>query len=397
MKILYIATSFPEPSKGATIYTDLAEALHEAGHEITVAVSEQSKNQKNTDLGTERGFSVLRVVTGNYYDVNLLEKGITSLKIPILMKKYIRQYLKNKKFDVVLFESPPTTNVDLIEWAKKEFDCPAYLMLKDIFPQNALDLGIMTKRNPIYYYFLSKEKKLYKVANIIGVMSEANKKYLLENNQIDENKLELFPNTKKLVETVPTHNYEMRNKLNIPSDATLFLFGGNMGKPQNIKLLSQAIIEFQNDSEVFFLFVGRGTERKRLEETIKQYNISNALVLDNLPRNEYEKITVESDVGLIMLDPNFTIPNFPSRILSYMEYGKPVLAATDEISDIGDLIVNGRFGRWVSGKDEKAFYEAINEFKSLDLRNEMASNSRKVVEEQFNLNMSVKILENHFS
>lgn len=397
MKILYIATSFPEPSKGATIYTDLAEALHEAGHEITVAVSEQSKNKINTELGMERGFSVLRIVTGNYYDVNFLEKGITSLKIPILMKKYIRKYLKDQKFDFILFESPPTTNVDLIEWAKKEFKCPAYLMLKDIFPQNAVDLGIFTKRNPIYHYFLFKEKKLYDVADKIGVMSEANKKYLLQHNHINEMKIELFPNTKKLIKTIPTHNNEMRNRLNIPNNVTVFLFGGNMGKPQNINLLSRAIIQFQNDSEVFFLFVGRGTERKHIEETISKYNITNALVLDNLPRNEYDKITVESDVGLIMLDPNFTIPNYPSRILSYMEFGKPVLAATDEVTDIGKLIIDGNFGKWVNGNDTKAFYEAINDLKSIDLRNKMATNSRRVVEEQFNLNKSVKILENHFS
>ncbi|MBM7706087.1 glycosyltransferase involved in cell wall biosynthesis [Chryseomicrobium aureum] len=397
MKILYIATSFPEPSKGATIYTDLAEALHEAGHEITVAVSEQSKNKINTELGMERGFSVLRIVTGNYYDVNFLEKGITSLKIPILMKKYIRKYLKDQKFDFILFESPPTTNVDLIDWVKKEFKCPAYLMLKDIFPQNAVDLGIFTKRNPIYHYFLFKEKKLYDVADKIGVMSEANKKYLLQHNHINEMKIELFPNTKKLIKTIPTHNNEMRNRLNIPNNVTLFLFGGNMGKPQNINLLSRAIIQFQNDSEVFFLFVGRGTERKHIEETISKYNITNAHVLDNLPRNEYDKITVESDVGLIMLDPNFTIPNYPSRILSYMEFGKPVLAATDEVTDIGKLIIDGNFGKWVNGNDEKAFYEAINELKSIDLRNKMATNSRKVVEEQFNLNKSVKILENLFS
>lgn len=397
MKILYIATSFPEPSKGATIYTDLAEALHEAGHEITVAVSEQSKNKINTELGMERGFSVLRIVTGNYYDVNFLEKGITSLKIPILMKKYIRKYLKDEKFDFILFESPPTTNVDLIDWAKKEFKCPAYLMLKDIFPQNAVDLGIFTKRNPIYHYFLFKEKKLYDVADKIGVMSEANKKYLLQHNHINEMKIELFPNTKKLIKTIPTHNNEMRNRLNIPNNVTLFLFGGNMGKPQNINLLSRAIIQFQNDSEVFFLFVGRGTERKHIEETISKYNITNAHVLDNLPRNEYDKITVESDVGLIMLDPNFTIPNYPSRILSYMEFGKPVLAATDEVTDIGKLIIDGNFGKWVNGNDAKAFYEAINELKNIDLRNKMATNSRRVVEEQFNLNKSVKILENHFS
>ena len=124
MRILYIATSFPEPNKGATIYTDLAEALHEAGHEITVAVSEQARNLSQTQMKKERGFDVLRVVTGNYYDVGLIEKGITTLRNPTLMKKGISQYLSDRKFDFILYEAPPVTNASLVSWAKIKFQCP---------------------------------------------------------------------------------------------------------------------------------------------------------------------------------------------------------------------------------------------------------------------------------
>ena len=120
MKVLYIATSFPEPNKGATIYTDLAEALYEAGHEITVAVSEQAKNLSRTQMKKERGFDVLRIVTGNYYDVSLIEKGITTLRIPIIMKNEISKYIVNRKFDFILYEAPPVTNASLVAWAKKK-------------------------------------------------------------------------------------------------------------------------------------------------------------------------------------------------------------------------------------------------------------------------------------
>lgn len=397
MKVLYIATSFPEPSKGSTIYTDLAEALHEAGHEVTVAVSEQARNKEHTELSVERGFEVLRVVTGNYYDVGFLEKGITTLRIPLIMKKEIKRYLSGRKFDFVLFEAPPVTNAGLVAWAKKQFRCPAYLMLKDIFPQNAADLGILKKDGIIFSYFKAKEKKLYQTADIIGCMSNANKGYILDHNPwINPKKVEIFPNTKKLTDSVISSSYSMREKLGIPEETCVFLFGGNMGRPQCIDLLCKTILMFQNSKEIFFLFIGRGTDRYKLEDTIRKNIITNALVIENLPREEYEEITKECDVGLIVLDPKFTIPNYPSRILSYMEYGKPVLAATDNVTDINKLIADAGCGEWVWSGDVDSFAEKIKEIAKSDRLTMMGNSGRKYMEQNFNVSHSVKILENHY-
>jgi glycosyltransferase involved in cell wall biosynthesis len=398
LKVLYIATSFPEPTKGATIYTDLAEALHEAGHEIIVAVSEQTRKKRESAMNTERGFEVLRIVTGNYYDVGLLEKGITTLKIPILMRWGIRKHLKNKQFDFILFEAPPVTNAGLVAWAKRLFKCPAYLMLKDIFPQNAVDLGIMRKGGIFYRYFKTKERTLYKVADIIGCMSNANRQYILEHNPwISPAKVEIFPNTKKLVEYKPGNSSIMRDKYKIPKDACVFLFGGNMGRPQCIHLLCNVIEKCKDNEGLFFLFVGRGTDRYKLEQTVKYYNIKNALVIENLPRDEYEEITKECNVGLIVLDPRFTIPNYPSRILSYMEYGKPVLAATDKVSDIKELIVEAGCGEWVWSADSQGFVKKASEMAISDKLTVMGNRGRKYIEENLSLKGSVEILEKHYT
>ncbi|RHW32114.1 glycosyltransferase WbuB [Neobacillus notoginsengisoli] len=398
MKVLYIATSFPEPGKGATIYTDLAEALNEAGHEITVAVSEQAKNKQQTELKMERGFEVLRIVTGNYYDVGFIEKGITTLKIPVLMKKGISKYLGNRKFDFILFESPPVTNAGLVEWAKKKFNCPSYLMLKDIFPQNALDLGIIKEKSLLYSYFKLKEKKLLQVADFIGCMSIANKQYVIKHNPwLDPGKLEIFPNTKKLEGNIIINEFPMRDKLGIPSKACVFLFGGNMGRPQYIELLCEAIKECKDETQLFFLFIGRGTDRHKLEKAIIENDVKNALVIENLPREEYEQITKECDVGLIVLDPRFTIPNYPSRILSYMEYGKPVLAATDRSTDLKELIEDALCGMWVWSGDKESFIKEIKEISKSKSLTAMGQNGREYIEEHFNVRHSVELLENHFN
>lgn len=398
MKILYIATSFPEPHKGATIYTDLAEALNEAGHEITVAVSEQPKNLGQTSLKKERGFDVLRVVTGNYYDVGLIEKGITTLIIPFKMRQGISKYLGDEKFDFILYEAPPVTNANLVIWAKEKFNCPSYLMLKDIFPQNAVDIGVMKKNSPLYKFFVRKEKQLYASASIIGCMSEANKKYILEHNAfVDPNKVELFPNTKKLTAKYIREDCTMRQQYSIPNDACVFLFGGNMGKPQYVDLLCAAMVECKDDKNIFFLFVGRGTERHKLEKTIKVNNIKNSLLLENLPRNEYEQITKECDVGLIVLHPDFTIPNYPSRILSYLEYAKPVLAATDNATDIKEIIEEIDCGEWIWSGDLDSFVEKIRKMANSTNLSERGMKGREYIENNLTVSQSVALLEKHFN
>ena len=398
MKLLYIATSFPEPHKGATIYTDLAEALYEAGHKITVAVSEQPKNLSQTILKKERGFDVLRIVTGNYYDVSLIEKGITTLMIPIKMRQGISKYLGNEEFDFVLYEAPPVTNAKLVSWAKKKFKCPSYLMLKDIFPQNAVDIGMIKKNGLLYKFFLRKEKQLYDSASVIGCMSEANKKYILEHNAfINPNKVELFPNTKKLTDKYSSGKYTMRQQYSIPNDACVFLFGGNMGKPQYVDLLCNAMVECKDDKSVFFLFVGRGTERHKLEKIIKDYDIKNALLLENLPRDTYEQITKECDVGLIVLHPDFTIPNYPSRILSYLEYAKPVLAATDNATDIKSFIEKVDCGEWTWSGDLGSFVEKIRIMANSNNLSERGMKGRKYIENNLTVSQSVALLEKHFN
>ena len=400
MNILYIAGSFPKPDQGATIYTDLAQALFEANHNIIIITHEQPKNAHKIELKSERGLPVLRVPVGNYRDIGYIEKGITILKHPFLMKRAVKKYLKNEKLDLILFEAPPVTNARLVAFAKKLFQCPSYLMLKDIFPQNAVDLGIMKRGRLIYKYFHRQEKRLYKTADYIGCMSKENCKYIIKHNPyLDPHKVELFPNTKKISNLQkPQAGLRVeRKRLGIPDDACVFLFGGNMGKPQYVDLLCKAIEKCKEDKKVYFLFIGRGTHRAMLQHTIDKLGVKNALVIENIHREQYESIVKECDVGLIILDPSFTIPNYPSRILSYLEYSIPVLAATDKVTDIKELIETSQCGLWAYSGDLEDFLEKIKLFsENLENRIQMGAAGRRYYEQNFDVARSVSILEQHF-
>lgn len=391
MKILYISTVFPKEEENSTIYTDLAEEMVKCGHVVTVLVAEERKKTKHTTIGIERGCKIIRVKTGNMYDVNILEKGISIITLEFFLKRALIKYLRKESFDLILFEAPPVTLSNVVKCAKKIYNAPAFLMMKDIFPQNAVDIGIMKKGSLIHRFFLSKEKKLYQIADNIGCMSEGNRQYIAHHSNISVDKMSIFPNTKKIHE-IPKKDILIREKYGIPLNKIVFVFGGNMGKPQGIKFLVDAIKKAQKIDDAYFVLVGRGTEKEYVKKQLADY--SNVIIMDNLPREEYEKLISNCDVGIVSLDHRFTIPNYPSRILSYMEYGMPVLAATDKNTDFRDLIEKeAKCGYWCESNSTEKFYNLINDICKDVNREKFGLNGRKYIEKHFDVKYSVKLIE----
>lgn len=398
MKILYITNTFPVNPKDSTIYTDLSEALQENGHELTIVASGEKSKLINSTVNNERSMRVIRIRIGDLYNVSLIKKGVTTLFIKTKLIKGMKKYLPKQKFDLILFESPPVSMHGVITWAKNYYNAPSLLMLKDIFPQNAVDLGIIKNKSLIHKYYISEEKKLYEVANFIGCMSQKNIDYIKHHNPKTVNKVLYFPNTKKIKTHVKTSIEEIKKikiKYNIPEKSSVAMYGGNIGKPQGVDFIIEVLKKCKENKEVFFLMIGRGTEKPRIEEAISNNNIKNVLILNHLPREEYENILKISDVGLVFLDHRFSIPNFPSRVLSYFEYQIPVIAAVDRNNDFVEMIEESKAGYSITSNNADDFKSTlIKMINEIEEKNYMGENGRKYMEQKFDVKKSVEIINN---
>lgn len=398
MRFLFISSDFPTSKRSSNLYTDLAEALVEAGHTVKVVVTEERKNIKKTTLSKERNLEVLRVRTGNIYEVSFYEKAITFITISSILIKNIKKYYKDEEFDYVLTSTPPITFNKVVKWAMKYFNCKSYLMLKDIFPQNGVDLGLYKKNGLIYKYFRFKEKDLYKNSTYIGCMSPGNKKYIIDNNPyLDKEKIEIFPNTvkiKKYGKESAKQRKTIREKYNLGLDDVVAVFGGNFGVPQGLDFFMKVLYEYRNNKKVKFLLIGRGNEKEKVFNYIEENELKNVIKMDYIPREDYEKLLNTCDIGLIFLDNRFTIPNFPSKTLSYFECGLPIMAATDVNTDYKDMLLDNDCGFWVESGDLKEYKKYFNKLiKSSDLRIKMGKNGRKYFETDCDVKKSVEILE----
>ncbi len=367
MNVLFISiSSLPHVSEHG-ISLDLIHEFTRQGHQVYIVSALEKRDDRETYISEEAGCKILRVRIGNNKKAGIIEKGLTTLHLPGKYISAIKEYYPDVRFDLVLYPTPPVTQVKTVEFIKKRDGAKSYLLLKDIFPQNAVDIGLMSKsgvKGFLYQYFRHLEKKLYQISDHIGCMSEANVQYVLEHNpEVDPNKIEVCPNSIEVIDKSVDEatRTAIREKFGLPLDKKIFIYGGNLGKPQDIPFIIKCMEAVKDIEEAFFLIVGDGSEYGKLERYVRSAQQANLVLMQRLPKEDYDTLVAACDVGMIFLDHRFTIPNFPSRLLGYMQAKLPVLAATDPNTDVGKVIVEGGFGWWCERSDADGFKRKILE------------------------------------
>lgn len=389
MNVLFLTIGRFHSINEHSIYPDLLREFKKNGHSVYIVCSSEKRLGENTSYIDDDGAHILRVKIGNITKTNLIEKGLSTIRIEGQYKSAIKRYLDDVNFDLVLYSTPPITLVGAIEYIKHKCNAKTYLLLKDIFPQNAVDIGMMSTsgiKGILYRHFRKQEKRLYAISDKIGCMSQANVDYVINHNsELNSQKVEVCPNSIEVIDKSVDVNARnlIRSKYGIPVDKKVFVYGGNLGKPQGIPFLIDCLKTCSEIDSVYFLIVGDGTEYRLLEEYANNTDQKNLKLMKKLPKEDYDTMVGACDVGMIFLDHRFTIPNFPSRLLSYMQARLPVLACTDPNTDIGKVIVDGGFGWWCESNNNESFYRLIKEISKEDLKN-------------YNLN-SYRFLNNEYS
>ena len=375
MNILFLTmTSGVQNIEANGIYTDLMRKFRDKGHEVYIIYPRERKLGLPTELKEENHVHTLGVKTLNVTKTNVIEKGIGQLLLESQFKAALKRYFADVKFDVILYSTPPITFTKVIKYAKKQNPkSMSYLMLKDIFPQNAVDLGMLSTKGLkglLYWSFRNKEKELYRVSDYIGCMSPANVKFLLDHNpEVNPAIVEVAPNSYDVPKNIhQVDAKEIRAKYGLPVDKPVFIYGGNMGKPQGIPFFIECMNAVKDRKDCHFVVVGDGTEYPKLDAWVKAVNPQAVSVFRKLPKADYDALASACDVGLIFLDYRFTIPNYPSRLLPYLMERKPIIAATDPNCDTGTLAEENGYGFYSPSNSVSSFVEAVEKMLVSDIK-----------------------------
>ena len=402
MNILFLTMSSGiEKFQTRGIYTDLMRKFRDEGHEVYIVFPRERKHGLTTEVRVQDGVHLLGVKTLNVTKTNVIEKGIGQVSIEFLYKRAIKKYFKGVNFDLILYSTPPITFPKVIEYVKNANpSAKTYLLLKDIFPQNAVDMCMLSKsglKGLLYKFFRAKEKKLYALSDYIGCMSPANVRYVLKHNsEVSADKVEVAPNSLELVEAEKNVDKSVLAKYNIPTDKPIFIYGGNLGVPQGIPFLIQCLEANADREDCHFVVVGSGTYYQKLADWYQDHKPKAATVMKGLPKEDYDRLVQACHVGLIFLDYRFTIPNFPSRLLSYLEYKMPVIACTDPNCDTGSIAETNGFGFYAPSNDVIAFTTAVDKMLASNIT-AMGEKGYQFLKENYLIENTYNAIVKHFN
>ena len=382
MNILFLVARYPDEEKNTILEKDLVRVFAEKGHNCFSVSLNERRNNRETYFFKDKNVDVLKVKTGNMFNTNKLDKLYTVLTMPKDLKNGILNKFGDKKIDLIVAYTPFMANPKLVNSLKKYFACKALMILWDIFPQNAKDLGLI-KNKMIYNYFKYKENKMFKSFDYIACNSEGNIKYLNENYKFgNDKKLFLSRNCEYDNKRQKINKLEVRKKYNLNIEDIILVFGGNMGIPQKLDNILE--IAKQN-KQIKFIFLGNGTEKQKLIENSK--GLGNVKFLGPFKREEYEEFIQCCDAGIISLNENYTVPNFPAKVTGYLKVGLPIFASLDRTAynDLGNFIEKNQVGNAVLAGNFCESNEKLKNFLNSEKLQEYKNNTRVVFKKELEI------------
>jgi glycosyltransferase involved in cell wall biosynthesis len=383
----------PSTKSSAKLMYDLGQDLLLKGHEVSIiTVCEDIDEKIQTSI--EDCVNVVRIKSGKIDGANRYIRAFNEIRLSSRIWKNGKDFFHNNTCDLVIWYSPSIFFGSLIKKIKKKNNCFSYLILRDIFPQWALDTGIL-KKGIIFNFFKKIEIVQYENADIIGVQSPDNLLYFKNNNLYDKYKIEVLYNWTSIVNTENLKT-EFRLKLGL-ENKVVFFYGGNIGQAQDLQNIIRLASRIQNETSAHFLIVGDGTESIKLKKIISKLQLKNISILKSVDQSTYFAMLSEFDVGLISLERNFRTSNFPGKMLGYMQYSKPILASINPGNDLKKILLDNNAGLVsINGDDDLLVTNCLYLIQNPDARNTIGKNGYNLLKNIFSVNKASSQILGHF-
>lgn len=339
MHIALIADTFPPlSSSGAVQLRDLSHEFVRQGHTLTVMLPSSGLSTPWL-IEDFNGVQVLRLRAPKTKDINYVRRTINEFLMPFAMLHNLRKSpLVKQRWGGIVWYSPSIFFGPLANTLKKITDCKAYLIVRDIFPEWAADMGLMG-RGLAYQFFKMIANYQYSVADVIGIQTQGNGIYFRDRKdcqiEVLQNWLAVAPNVGCSISVSATPL----------AGRTIIVYAGNMGVAQGVSVLIDLAERLLNRVDIGFLFVGRGSDAQRLRLDAETRGLDNVVFFDEIDPIEIPGLYAQCHVGIVALDPRHKTHNIPGKFLSYMQAGLPVLASINPGNDLEEMILSEKVGR----------------------------------------------------
>ncbi len=382
MRILIVVVYYPaSATSAAQMMRDLAVEFVRQGHQVMVATPSDAAHGATT-VTVEDGVQVARVHAAEMKSANKVLRLWRESRLSARTWKHARDLFAACPCDLIVYYSPTIFWGGLVRRLKSLWKCPAYLVLRDIFPQWAVDAGIIRKGGLLHRYLRRIELEQYNAADIIGVEAPGNLHYFADGAQGTGFETEVCYNWIAPV-SIARPSVSWRSRLGLEGK-TVFFYGGNIGLAQDLGNIVDLAARLRHRDDIRFLLIGEGTEVPHITKVIARRSLTNLLLLPSIPQKDYVACLSEFDIGLVSLNPRLKSNNFPGKFLGYVASGKPILASINPGNDLLEVLRRSGAGiGCVNGDDAALLDAALTLADQPELRARMGSNARALAESTF--------------
>jgi glycosyltransferase involved in cell wall biosynthesis len=358
---------------------DLAAEFLRLGHQATVLAPDDGIGQA-AEVTCEEGIEVIRVRSGKLKTAPGLLRAVNEAVLSRVIWKRARPHLEGRHFDLIVYYSPTIFFGPLVTRLKRLYGCTSYLVLRDIFPQWALDTGVL-KKGLVYRYFKAREQENYEAADVIGVESPGSLDYFRKEGADGKYRLEVLYNWCAIEEMAPPR--EIRTRLGL-AGKVVFFYGGNIGPAQDAACFVLLAENMRHEKKAFFLLVGDGSEVMRLKGEIASRGLTNIAIHPPVAPDEYRSLLAEFDVGLVSLSRHLQSHNIPGKVLGYLHQGLPILASINPGNDLREMLEQNEAGLVCENGDDEALRRAAERLLGDEAyRRRLGHNARALLEKVF--------------
>lgn len=395
MHILLVVVYYPPSTTSAAVMMrDLALEFVHRGHRVTV-VTPSDSIEETVSISEEENVTVLRVRTKSLKSAGKMQRLWRESRLSADLWHKARDWFRKNRCDLIVYYSPTIFFGGLVSRLKKLWECPSYLVHRDIFPQWAVDAGVLRAGGMLHRYLRRVELEQYAAADIIGVEAPGNLSYFDRGLQGTNFRVEVLYNWvgATVQHAGPT---KWRQELGLEGKV-VFFYGGNIGVAQDLDNILRLACSLRDREDVFFLLIGEGSEAPRLCLEIERLGLSNIRILPAIPQGEYLRCLSEFDVGLISLNRNLRSNNFTGKLLGYVTCGKPILASVNPNNDLVDFLHRANAGiACTNGDDGELYSAALRLATEPESRLRMGNNSRALAGTTFSVQTIARQIVSHF-
>lgn len=382
LRILIVHRYFwPDTAPAATILRSVAKRWTEDGHDVTVLSAQPDYSGPSADRQPWRerldGTAVIRARTVPETKRNYLAR---SVNYAVVFGRAFAHAVRRRDYDVIVgLTAPPLIPGLTLGLAARLTGASFVYHCGDVYPELALRCGLMTPgwRSKILQRL---DVGICKRAARVNVLSRDMRDLMIDRG-VETDRITTINNL-DLAQFSAEDDHVIPANLQKRPGTRRVLFAGNLGRFQSLPTVIEAARLLADDESITFDFVGTGIARAELESAAGAMLNKTVFFHDRVSPAVAAAVAADADVALVTLRRGVISAAYPSKTMTYLRAGTPVLAMLEPTSELGEMVRSADIGRVVEPDDSEGLARAITELLEED-RSAMGQRCRHEYEARF--------------